>query len=67
MLAYVREHDGRRLLVALHLGAHATTVDVSDEGASGEVLCATGLDREGTIDLGRLALAAHEGLIVRLD
>ena len=47
VLAYVREHDGRRLLVALHLGAHATTVDVSDEGASGEVLCATGLDREG--------------------
>ena len=67
VLAYVREHDGRRLLVALHLGAHATTVDVSDQGASGEVLCATGLDREGTIDLGRLALGAHEGLIVRLD
>jgi alpha-glucosidase len=66
VLAYVREHDGQRLLVALRLGSHPTAVDVSDEGASGEVLCATGLDREGAVDLGALQLGAHEGVIVRL-
>jgi hypothetical protein len=57
--------DGERLLVVLHFGAGAQTADLSGDGASGEVLCATGLDREGAVDLGRLQLGAQEGVIVR--
>ena len=32
-LAYVREHDGERLLVALHFGAEPVTADLADAGA----------------------------------
>ena len=54
MLAYVREQDGERVLVALRFAAAPVTLDLSSEGAAGEVLLATGLDREGAVDLARL-------------
>jgi alpha-glucosidase len=65
VLAYAREHDGERLLVVLNFGDGATTIDLSREGAAGELLCATGMDREGGVSLGALQLGAWEGLVVR--
>jgi alpha-glucosidase len=67
VLAYVRERDGERLLVALHLGADAVTVDLTEAGARGaEVLLSTELDRGGAVDLGALELRPREGVVVAL-
>jgi hypothetical protein len=38
---------------------------VSGGGDAGELLLATGLDREGAVDLGALRLGPWEGLVVR--
>ena len=66
VLAYVREQDGARVLVVLRFAAAPVTLDLSSEGTAGEVLLATGLDRDGAVDLARLELAGWEGVIVRL-
>ena len=67
VFAYVREQDGERVLVALRFAAEPVVLDLSAEGAAGTVLLATGLDREGAVDLARLELAGWEGVIVRLE
>jgi len=64
-LAYVREADGRRVLVVLNFGATPYTLDLGHVAASGTVLVATGLDREGSVDLARLSLEANEGLVIQ--
>jgi len=65
-LAYLREHDGQRVLVALNLGAAPHTLDLGHIAASGTALIATGLDREGSVDLARLELRANAGMVVRI-
>jgi len=64
-LAYVREADGRRVLVVLNFGVTPYTLDLGHVAASGTVLVATGLDREGSVDLTRLSLEANEGLVIQ--
>ncbi len=64
-LAYVREADGRRVLVVLNFGATPYTLDLGHVAASGTVLVATGLDRAGAVDLARLSLEANEGLVIQ--
>ena len=67
VFAYVRELNGERVLVALRFAAEPVVLDLSAEGEAGTVLLATGLDREGALDLARLELAGWEGVIVRVD
>lgn len=63
-LAYLREADGRRILVALNLSPRPQRLDLAAGAAAGIVLCSTHLDREDSVDLAQLALRGHEGLIV---
>jgi alpha-glucosidase len=64
-LAYVREHEGERVLVALHFGARPVAVDLGEAGAgAAEVLLSTELDRDGPVDLRALDLRPGEGVVV---
>ena len=64
VLAYVREAEGARLLVALNLGAEAASLDF---GGEGEIVMTTQLDgREGERVAGRIELRGDEGVIVRV-
>jgi alpha-glucosidase len=65
-LAYVREHEDERVLVALHFGATPVTAALADAGADGEVLLSTELDRGGAVDLATLDLRPREGVVARL-
>jgi alpha-glucosidase len=65
MLAYTRERDGRRFLVALNLG-HGSPTLVSAE-THGRLALSTHLDRDGERVRGTLELRADEGVIVELD
>ncbi|QDV39630.1 alpha-amylase family glycosyl hydrolase [Tautonia plasticadhaerens] len=63
-LAYLRESGGRRLLVALNLGAAPLSVDVSVE--SSRVLLSTVPGRAGEAVGGRVALRGDEGVVLEL-
>jgi alpha-glucosidase len=64
--AYLREHEGQKVLVALNFGQEEREIDLSAVGASGEVLCSTHPDREGEARLDGLRLRLDEGVAVRL-
>jgi alpha-glucosidase len=66
VLAYVREHDGERVLVALGLSAGGGAVDLSSVAPGGRVLVATHPDRDGQVTLDALVLRPGEGLVVAL-
>jgi glycosidase len=63
--AYLRAHGDERLLVALNLSGAPLTLQLS-EGGRGELLLSTTMTRSGSVSLGDLALAAHEGAVVAL-
>jgi alpha-glucosidase len=64
--AYVREHDGERVLVALDLSNGFGTVDLSSVAPRGHVLVGTHADRAGDVDLRALTLRPGEGVLVAL-
>ena len=64
--AYLREHDGDRLLVALNFGTRELTLDLSALASTGEVLISTEMDRQEEARLDRLELRANEGVVIRL-
>jgi alpha-glucosidase len=66
VFAYVRATEGQRLLVVLNFGAAGHTLDLSALGSQAEVLCASGLDREGRVELGALEVRASEGLLLQI-
>ncbi|MEW6636311.1 MAG: alpha-glucosidase C-terminal domain-containing protein [Actinomycetota bacterium] len=66
VLAYLREHEGKRVLVALNFGPERRALDLSGQGAEAEALCSTHLDRTGSLDLGRLELRPGEGIVASL-
>jgi alpha-glucosidase len=65
LLAYLREHAGRRMLVALNLGPQPQTLELGTLG-QGRVLLSTALDRADERVSDTLALRPDEGLIVEL-
>jgi alpha-glucosidase len=67
LLAFVREHAGRRFLVALNLGSKATTLELPGDVAGGRIFLGTGRGREGERVDGEVKLAGDEGLLIRLD
>nr|NIO69524.1 DUF3459 domain-containing protein [Anaerolineae bacterium] len=64
--AYLREHAGQRMLVALNFSDDEHRLSLPDLGA-GQLLISTHLDCEGTIDLAALHLRGHEGCLVELS
>jgi alpha-glucosidase len=64
LLAYVRECDGRRMLVLLNLGGTPCTFDLRGAGIAGRVALSTYLDRYGEEASGVIALRADEGVII---
>jgi alpha-glucosidase len=61
VIAYAREHEGRRFLVALNLGAEAATVNTAK---GGRVAVCTDVSREGEVVAGEVALRGNEGLVI---
>ena len=67
VFAYLRENGEQRVLVALNFGATPHELALSEAGTAAEVLCSTRLDREGRVDLARLELRPHEGVLVLVE
>jgi alpha-glucosidase len=64
--AYLREHDGDRVLVLLNFGSSDHTLDLSAVSATGQVLISTEMDHTGKANLDSFKLRANEGVVVRL-
>ncbi len=64
--AYLREHDGDRVVVLLNFGPSDHTLDLSVLSATGQVLISTEMDRTGNANLDPFKLRANEGVVVRL-
>ena len=63
VLAYLREHEGSRILVALNLSSAAATLEF---GGAGEIVMSTDADRPASPVRDALDLRGDEGVIVRL-
>lgn len=66
VLAYRREHAGRRLLVALNLGHRSRTVALPD-AAGGRVLLSTDPHRPEAVPADTVTLAGNEGVVIDPD
>jgi alpha-glucosidase len=66
LLAYTREHAGRRLLIALNLGPQPQVLEQLPHRQSGVVRLGTRPGREGQQVHDELALRGDEGLIIEL-
>jgi alpha-glucosidase len=64
VLAYMRESDGERLLVALNFAAAPAQLALPADVAEGVLLLSTAGGRDGECVRGTLALRGHEGVIV---
>ena len=64
LLAYSREKDGSRFLIALNLGSEPRTLSAAGLAQGGQVILSTFLDREDEAVGERLDLRGNEGLIV---
>jgi alpha-glucosidase len=67
VVAYVRRRGASSAVVALNFGRRDLRLDLSAAGRHGRVQCTTAMDRDGAVDLDRLALRAREGVLVTLD
>ena len=67
VMAYLREHEGRRFLVALNLGSTAGSLASEHVELRGRVLVGTRLEREGSRVEGAIELAGDEGIVALLD
>lgn len=66
VLAYLRQHEDERILVALNFDQASHVLDLREGRECGEVLLSTYLDRAGVESLSALHLRPDEGLVVRL-
>jgi alpha-glucosidase len=64
LLAYSREKDGSRFLIALNLGSEPRTLRAAGPARGGQVILSTFLDREDEAVGEKLDLRGNEGLIV---
>lgn len=63
LLAYTREHDGSRFLVALNFGDGSVDLETSPEG---HIVLSTHLDREGEEVSQNISLRPNEGVVVEV-
>ena len=66
VLAYLREAEGTRFLVALNLGGSAAELRMESALGTGTVVLGTHAEREGEEVEGRVRLGGDEGVLVRL-
>jgi alpha-glucosidase len=66
VFAYLREHAGQRMLVVLNFSHEPRTVALPADAAPAEIVLSTVPGRGGHADGATLALAADEGLILRV-
>lgn len=64
--AFVREHAGGRLLVAVNLGHRPVVLKLEQVTVAGEVLLGTHAEREGKRLDGPIELHGDEGIVLRL-
>ena len=67
IMAYMREADGRRFLVALNLGPGPGILEPERIACCGNVIVSTCPGREGRRIEGRIELVGDEGILVELD
>lgn len=65
LITYLRQQDDERFLVALNLTGEPHEAVLPDD-ERGMVLISTMADREGQVVDGHIALAAHDGVVVKL-
>jgi alpha-glucosidase len=65
-LAYEREADGQRLLVALNFSGQQQALELPHTG-KGVIALSTDLQREGTVDLSSVKLNPNEGCIILIE
>ena len=66
VIAYLREDEVSRILVALNFAVDGLKLGLPLNGAEGEFLCSTYPNRTGSADPRRLELGPYEGVIVQL-
>jgi alpha-glucosidase len=66
ILAYVREHEGRRIMVALNLGPEPGAFVPAKTDFAGTILLSTHLDRDDEVVRDTIVLRGDEGILVRL-
>jgi alpha-glucosidase len=66
LLAYSRESNGNRFLIALNFGADPYELSLDSLANQGRVLLSTHLDREEDASARSVGLRANEGVIVQL-
>jgi hypothetical protein len=67
VVAYLRQADDERMLVALNFSGRDLRLDASVTAPGGTILCSTAMDRAGAVELAELALRPYEGVLVTLD
>ena len=65
-MAYIREQDGTRFLIALNFGEDLQELELRTPYDTGTLLISTKLDRENEAVSGQLSLRSDEGVVVRL-
>lgn len=66
LLAYVREHDGKRFLMALNFGHEPQALKLNAPYETGTIAISTKLDRDGEPVTSSISLRGDEGVVVRL-
>ncbi|MGC9523139.1 MAG: DUF3459 domain-containing protein, partial [Anaerolineae bacterium] len=66
VLAYTRQAGDDRALVVINFADEARTVDLSAVGAAARLLLSTQFSEHSEVDLSRVALEPHEGLLLAL-
>lgn len=66
LLAYERRHEGRRLLIALNLGADPYVLEFPEADLHGRIRLSTHLDRDDEAVASEVDLRADEGVIVEV-
>jgi len=67
ILSYLRQHDRRRFLVVLNLGAEPAEFRIPEGLSPGRIEICTAIEREGEDVSGPLEVRGNEGMVVRVD
>jgi alpha-glucosidase len=67
IFAYVRSASGsHRFLIVLNFGNQPQTLDLSAVATQAEIIIATDMIRQGSVELALLSIAPNEGLVLRV-
>lgn len=67
IVAYIREAKGQRVLVLVNFGDQTHTLNLSANGATGNLWLSTESSDTGSINLASVTVKPHESLLVELD